>query len=91
MFLVFVGADGEGEVAVSMSCSELLLYGVWDGGLARDGSLLSSTEEPAPSLLFLMVSDAQARLLQKELSVLHTVHTSGEACTGAFWVGIHLS
>ncbi|XP_042604682.1 sentrin-specific protease 7b isoform X2 [Cyprinus carpio] len=74
------GADGEGEVAVSVSCTQLLLYGVWDGGLARDGSLLSSTEEPAPSLLFLMVSDAQARLLQKELSVLHTVHTSGQAC-----------
>ncbi|KAF4097872.1 sentrin-specific protease 7b isoform X2 [Onychostoma macrolepis] len=74
------GADGEGEVAVSVSCSQLLLYGVWDGGLARDGSLLSSTEEPAPSLLFLMVSDAQARLFQKELPVLHTVHTSGQAC-----------
>ncbi|XP_016362969.1 sentrin-specific protease 7-like isoform X2 [Sinocyclocheilus anshuiensis] len=74
------GADGEGEVAVSVSCSQLHLYGVWDGGLARDGSLLSSTEEPAPSLLFLMVSDAQARLLQKELSVMHTVHTSGQAC-----------
>ncbi|XP_067272287.1 sentrin-specific protease 7b isoform X2 [Pseudorasbora parva] len=74
------GVDGEGEVAVSVSCSQLRLYGVWDGGLARDGSLLSSTEEPAPSLLFLVVSDAQARLLQKELSVLHTVHTSGQAC-----------
>ncbi|KAK9967726.1 hypothetical protein ABG768_002103 [Culter alburnus] len=74
------GADGEGEVAVSVSCSQLCLYGVWDGGLARDGSLLSSTEEPAPSLLFLVVSNAQARLLQKELSVLHTVHTSGQAC-----------
>lgn len=74
------GVDGEGEVAVSVSCSQLRLYGVWDGGLARDGNLLSSTEEPAPSLLFLVVSDAQARLLQKELSVLHTVHTSGQAC-----------
>lgn len=76
---MFVGVDGEGEVAVSVSCSQLSLYGVWDGGLSRDGSLLSSTEEPAPSLLFLVVSDAQSRLLQKELSVLHTVHTSGEA------------
>ncbi|XP_050951384.1 sentrin-specific protease 7b isoform X3 [Labeo rohita] len=74
------GADGDGEVAVSVSCSQLLSYGVWDGGLARDGSLLSSTEEPAPSLLFLVVSDAQARLLKKELSVVHTVHTSGQAC-----------
>uniref|UniRef100_A0A672TEH9 Sentrin-specific protease 7-like n=1 Tax=Sinocyclocheilus grahami TaxID=75366 RepID=A0A672TEH9_SINGR len=74
------GADGEGEVAVSVLCSRLLSYGVWDGGLARDSSLLSSTEEPAPSLLFLMVTDAQAKLLQKELSVLHTVHTSGQAC-----------
>ncbi|XP_043078365.1 sentrin-specific protease 7b [Puntigrus tetrazona] len=74
------GVDGEGEVAVSVSCSELLLYGVWDGGLARDGSLFSNTEEPAPSLLFLVLSDAQARLLQKELSVLHTVHASGQAC-----------
>ncbi|KAL1247048.1 hypothetical protein QQF64_034414 [Cirrhinus molitorella] len=74
------GADGEGEVAISVSCSQLLSYGVWDGGLARDGSLLSSTEEPAPSVLFLVVSDAQARLLQKELSVLHSIHTSGQAC-----------
>ncbi|XP_056125693.1 sentrin-specific protease 7b isoform X2 [Rhinichthys klamathensis goyatoka] len=74
------GVDGEGEVAVSVSCSQLCLYGVWDGGLSRDGSLLPSTEEPAPSLLFLVVSDAQSRLLQKELSVLHTVHTSGQAC-----------
>ncbi|XP_052446615.1 sentrin-specific protease 7b isoform X1 [Carassius gibelio] len=80
IYVPLKGVDGEGEVAVSVSCSQLLLYGVWDGGLARDGSLLSSTEEPAPSLLFLMVSDAQARLLQTELSVLHTVHTSGQAC-----------
>ncbi|XP_056304112.1 sentrin-specific protease 7b isoform X2 [Danio aesculapii] len=73
-------ADEEGEVAISISCSQLHMYGVWDGGLARDGSLLSSTEEPAPSLLFLMVSDAQARLLRKELSLLYNSHTSGQAC-----------
>lgn len=73
-------ADGEGEVAISISCSQLQMYGMWDGGLASDGSLLSSTEEPAPSLFFLMVSDAQARLLRKELSLQYNTHTSGQAC-----------
>nr|XP_055074050.1 sentrin-specific protease 7b isoform X2 [Misgurnus anguillicaudatus] len=74
------GAGEEGEIAISVACLELRLFGVWDGGLAHDGSLFSSTEEPAPSLLFLVVSDAQARLIQKELSVIHSVHISGQAC-----------
>ncbi|KAM9766890.1 sentrin-specific protease 7-like [Menidia menidia] len=42
-------------------------YGVWDGGVAKGGSLLSGWEGPAPSLLFLWVSQAQSRLLQREL------------------------
>ncbi|XP_056615450.1 sentrin-specific protease 7b [Triplophysa dalaica] len=74
------GADGDDDIALSVTCAQLLLYGLWDGGLARDGSLFPDTEEPAPSLLFLIVSDAQARLIQKELSVIHSVHSSSQAC-----------
>ncbi|XP_051550809.1 sentrin-specific protease 7b isoform X1 [Myxocyprinus asiaticus] len=74
------GVNGEGELAISVTCSQLRSYGLWDGGLARDGTLLPDSEEPAPSLLFLIVSDAQATLFQKELSVIHTVNSSGKAC-----------
>ncbi|TRY92927.1 hypothetical protein DNTS_024363 [Danionella cerebrum] len=74
------GKDGEGEDNVCISCSELLSYGLWDGAFARDGTLLLAEEEPAPSLLFLMVSESQARLLQKELCLFHPRQTSGATC-----------
>ncbi|XP_058478515.1 sentrin-specific protease 7b isoform X1 [Solea solea] len=60
------GEDGE----VTVVASEVRGYGVWDGGVARDGALLDGWEGPAPSLLFLWVSDAQANLLQRELSAV---------------------
>lgn len=58
--------------------SQLRGYGVWDGSLTQDGSLLAGCEGPAPSLLFLWVTDAQANLLQMELSAIQTsAATSG--------------
>ncbi|XP_061083207.1 uncharacterized protein LOC133117096 isoform X2 [Conger conger] len=59
------------EVAVALVTSELRRYGIWDGGVLEptDGP----SAEPTPSLLFLWVSPAQARLLQVELSAIHPV------------------
>lgn len=67
------GAE-EGEVVVV--ASQLRGYGVWDGSVARDGSLLACCKGPAPSLLFLWVTDAQANLLQMELSAIQTSATT---------------
>ncbi|XP_075951032.1 sentrin-specific protease 7-like [Anarhichas minor] len=77
----------DGEVAVV--ASQVRGYGVWDGGVAQGGLLLAGWEGPAPSLLFLWVTDAQANLLQKELSTIQTPiqttiqmsTTSGPACS----------
>nr|XP_020515333.1 sentrin-specific protease 7-like [Labrus bergylta] len=70
----------EGEVTVV--ASQVRGYGVWDGGVARDGALLADWKGPAPSLLFLWVTDAQANLLQRELSIIQTSNdTSGPACS----------
>ena len=52
--------------------SQLRGYGVWDGSLAADGSLLAGCESSASSLLFLWVTDAQANLLQMELRTIQT-------------------
>lgn len=65
------GAE-EAELEVVVVASQLRGYGVWDGSLAGDGSLLAGRRGPAPSLLFLWVSDAQANLLQMELSAVQT-------------------
>lgn len=59
-----------------MVASQLRGYGVWDGSVARDGSLLACCKGPAPSLLFLWVTDAQANLLQMELSAIQTSATT---------------
>ncbi|XP_011604608.2 sentrin-specific protease 7b [Takifugu rubripes] len=67
------GAE-EGEVVVV--ASQLRGYGLWDGSVARDGSLLADCEGPAPSLLFLWVTDAQASLLQMELRAIQTSATA---------------
>ncbi|KAK1802392.1 hypothetical protein P4O66_022057 [Electrophorus voltai] len=74
------GSVGKGEVAVTMVPSKLHSYGLWDGALVRDGTLLAESREPSPSLLFLAVSYAQARLLQEALSSIHTTHTLGKPC-----------
>lgn len=56
--------------------SQVQGYGVWDGGLAQGGTLLAGREGPAPSLLFLWVTDAQANLLQMELTAIQTSTTA---------------
>ncbi|XP_022521102.2 sentrin-specific protease 7b isoform X1 [Astyanax mexicanus] len=73
-------ADGEDGVAVTVVPSELQRYGVWDGALAADGSLLSISQQPSPSLLFLSLSDAQSRLLHTELTAIHSTHATGQPC-----------
>ncbi|XP_035250064.1 sentrin-specific protease 7b isoform X1 [Anguilla anguilla] len=66
-------SSGLPEVAVALVTSELRRYGIWDGGV------LEGKEGRTPSLLFLWVSDAQARLVQAELSAIHPVHNPGLA------------
>lgn len=68
-----LGAE-EGEVTVV--ASQVRGYGVWDGGVAQGGALLASWEGHAPSLLFLWVTDAQANLLQMELSAIQTSNSA---------------
>lgn len=63
-----------GEVVVV--ASQLRGYGLWDASVAGDGSLLADCEAPAPSLLFLWVTDAQANLLQMELRAIQTSATA---------------
>ncbi|XP_036421040.1 sentrin-specific protease 7b isoform X2 [Colossoma macropomum] len=73
-------ADGDDGIMVAVVPSELCGYGVWDGALAGDGTLLSVSQQPSPSLLFLSLSDAQTRLLHTELSALRTTHTHRQPC-----------
>lgn len=67
---MFVSGVEAGEVTVV--ASQVRGYGVWDGGVAQDGALLAGWKGPAPSLFFLWVTDAQANLLQRELSSIQT-------------------
>ncbi|XP_046886299.1 sentrin-specific protease 7b [Hypomesus transpacificus] len=73
------GREGEG-ISVSLVASQLRGYGLWEGAVAQSGSVLRGWEGPAPSLLFLWVSHAQAALIQTELSTIHPVSTSGQPC-----------
>ncbi|KAK5874713.1 hypothetical protein CesoFtcFv8_027281 [Champsocephalus esox] len=66
------------QVEVSVVASQLRGYGLWDGGVAQGGSLLAERIGPAPSLLFLWVTDAQASVLERELSIIST--SSGPVC-----------
>ncbi|KAG7315438.1 hypothetical protein KOW79_021526 [Hemibagrus wyckioides] len=65
-----VGGAGE-CVSVCVVPSELRAYGVWNAV----GSGLMELRDSSSSLLFFILSDAQARLLHTELSVLHK-HTA---------------
>ncbi|CAL8288342.1 unnamed protein product [Lota lota] len=65
-------ANGGGECEVVVIASQVRGHGLWDGGVAGGG--------PAPSLLFLWVTDAQAKLLQTELSIIHPVTEPGVSC-----------
>ncbi|XP_067357180.1 sentrin-specific protease 7b isoform X2 [Channa argus] len=77
-----IPVKGAEDKEVKVEASQVRGYGVWDGGVAQDGKLLAGWEGPAPSLLFLWVSDAQANLLQRELSAIQTpTSTSGPPCS----------
>ncbi|XP_053707546.1 sentrin-specific protease 7-like isoform X2 [Synchiropus splendidus] len=65
---------------VTVVASQLRGYGVWDGGVAKGGTLLAGWEGPAPSLLFLWVTEAQAYMLHRELTPLQTTTPSDVAC-----------
>ncbi|XP_031648765.1 sentrin-specific protease 7 isoform X2 [Oncorhynchus kisutch] len=76
-----VSSEEEEGVSVSLVASQLRGYAVWDGGLAQNGRLFQGCPgRAAPSLLFLWVSEAQANLVQTELSALHPVTLPGQAC-----------
>lgn len=80
---------GAEEEEVTVVASQVRGYGVWDGGVAQGGALLGSWEGPAPSLLFLWVTDAQANLLQMELSAIQTSNSaSGNTFTSTPWTYI---
>ncbi|XP_063067908.1 sentrin-specific protease 7b isoform X2 [Engraulis encrasicolus] len=70
---------GDDEVTVTVVASELQHYGVWDGGLAQDGTLFPSSTRVAPSLLFLEVSVPQARLMQTEMMEILSIPRPGQA------------
>lgn len=70
--IITVPLSGVEEGEVSVVASQVRGYGVWDGGVAQGGTLLAGWKGPAPSLLFLWVTDAQANLLQRELSSIQT-------------------
>ncbi|XP_039649605.1 sentrin-specific protease 7-like isoform X2 [Perca fluviatilis] len=69
---ITIPLKGSEEGDVTVVASQVRGYGVWDGGVAQGGTLLADWEGPAPSLLFLSVTDPQANLLQRELSAIQT-------------------
>ncbi|KAK2857239.1 hypothetical protein Q5P01_005974 [Channa striata] len=78
---IIIPLKGAEDGEVTVVASQVLGYGVWDGGVAQGGKLLAGWEGPAPSLLFLWVSDAQANLLQRELAAIkNPSSTSGLPC-----------
>ncbi|XP_037552591.1 sentrin-specific protease 7b [Nematolebias whitei] len=76
---IIVPVKGPEDSQVTVVASQLRGYGIWDGGVARSGTLLAAWEGPAPSLLFLWVSEAQANLLQRELSVVQSSSAAANA------------
>lgn len=73
---MYISLSGTEEGEVSVVASQLRGYGVWDGAMGQDGTLLAGCTGPAPSLLFLWVTDAQANLLQTELTAIQTSGTA---------------
>ncbi|XP_024859332.2 uncharacterized protein LOC112450165 isoform X2 [Kryptolebias marmoratus] len=76
---IILPVKGAEDSQVTVVASQLRGYGVWDGGVARGGTLLAGWEGPAPSLLFLWVSEAQANLLQRELSTVQSSSAAANA------------
>lgn len=76
------GADGL-EVELCVVATQIRAFGLWDGGVASGGTLFSDSahtpSDPAPSLLFLSVTDAQSKLLQTELRAMQP-HSTEPLC-----------
>ncbi|XP_072306778.1 sentrin-specific protease 7b [Eucyclogobius newberryi] len=78
-------SPGPGSSAeLCVVASQIRAFGLWDGGVASGGSLFSDTTHspsgPAPSLLFLWITDAQSKLLQAELRELQLQRTDLVCC-----------
>ncbi|XP_051910502.1 sentrin-specific protease 7-like isoform X3 [Hippocampus zosterae] len=72
---------GEDKGEVTVVASQVRGYGLWDGGVALDGTLLADPAGAAPSLLFLWVSDAQANVLHREMTFMQKSSGSGPPCS----------
>lgn len=81
---IILPIKGTDVTEVTVVASQLRGYGIWDGGVAEGGALLAGWEGPAPSLLFYWVSDAQANLLQRELSLIQQSTTAANAPSCSF-------
>ncbi|MEQ2261751.1 hypothetical protein XENORESO_015149 [Xenotaenia resolanae] len=81
---IMLPVRGTEDTEVTVVASQLRGYGVWDGGVAQGGTLLAGWEGPAPSLLFLWVSEAQANLLQRELSPIQKASGAANAPSCSF-------
>ncbi|XP_013876170.1 sentrin-specific protease 7b isoform X2 [Austrofundulus limnaeus] len=76
---IIIPVKGQEDSQVTVVASQLRGYGVWDGGVAQSGTLLTEWEGPAPSLLFLWVSEPQANLLQRELLAVQSLSAAANA------------
>ncbi|XP_061642698.1 sentrin-specific protease 7-like isoform X2 [Phyllopteryx taeniolatus] len=72
---------GVEESEVTVVASQMLGYGLWDGSVALDGTLLDEVVGPAPSLLFLWVTDAQANVLHREIALIQNTSAPGQPCS----------
>ncbi|KAI4896198.1 hypothetical protein NFI96_026422 [Prochilodus magdalenae] len=58
------------EVKASLATAHLRKYSIWEGLLVQDSELAKQNKTPPPSLLLLWLSEAQARRLFIDLSVI---------------------
>uniref|UniRef100_A0AAY5ERM2 Si:dkey-100n23.3 n=1 Tax=Electrophorus electricus TaxID=8005 RepID=A0AAY5ERM2_ELEEL len=58
------------EVMAFLPTAHVLNYSVWTGSVVQDSRLVKNNETPPPSLLLLWLSEAQARHLSSDLSVI---------------------
>ncbi|KAJ0009568.1 hypothetical protein NQD34_001270 [Periophthalmus magnuspinnatus] len=76
--------DPRSSVELCVVASQVRAFGLWDGGVARGGTLFSDYANypsgPAPSLLFLWITDAQSKLVQTELSEVQEQGTDPGCC-----------
>ncbi|KAF5903083.1 sentrin-specific protease 7 isoform X1, partial [Clarias magur] len=69
------------EVKVSLMTAHVRKYSVWDGLLVRDSGLVRENEAAPLSVLFLWLTEVQARRLCSDLSVLQPGTRAAEGST----------